>query len=123
MADWVHTSDLTSQQLAILAIGLNHEQQHQELMLTDIKHVLSCNPLAPVYRVDEPTRQNPTKLSWITIDEDLAWIGSDSSGFTFDNERPRHRFFLNAYRVANRCVTNREYQAFIEDGGYNRPEL
>ncbi len=77
MTDWLRESDLTSQQLSVLAIGLNHEQQHQELMLTDIKHVLSCNPLAPVYRADDPVTQVPMELSWIRIDEDLVWIGTD----------------------------------------------
>jgi ergothioneine biosynthesis protein EgtB len=123
MADWMRASDMTPQQLDVLTIGLCHEQQHQELMLTDIKHVLSCNPLAPVYRIDDANRQSPSELSWISMDEDLAWIGNDSSGFAFDNERPKHRFFLNPYRIASHCVTNGEYQAFIEDGGYDRPEL
>lgn len=122
MTDWMH-AEMTPEQADVLRIGLNHEQQHQELMLTDIKHVLSCNPLAPAYRIDDPNLQDTTELSWIAKDEELVWIGDDSSGFAYDNERPRHRFFLHAYQVASRCVTNGEYLEFIEDGGYQRPEL
>ncbi len=123
MDDWISGTGLTPRQLDILTIGLNHEQQHQELMLTDIKHVLSANPLAPVYVNDKPNPQNSSELSWIELDEELVWIGNDSGGFAFDNERPRHRFFLDNYTIASRCVTNGEYLAFIEDGGYQRPEL
>ncbi len=123
MSNWLQQSDSTSGQLNVLEIGLNHEQQHQELMLTDIKHVLSCNPLAPVYHGDDSVAHDPVNLTWISLDEDLVWVGTDSGGFAFDNERPRHRHFLDSYQIANRCVTNGEYQAFIDDGGYRRPEL
>ncbi len=135
MIRWIEESAQARDQKEVLKIGLNHEQQHQELMLTDIKHVLSCNPLAPVYFDDsshpgvgvpitgEATTGATAELSWIAMDEELAWIGNDGDHFAFDNEQPRHRFFLAPYRIANRCVTNGEYLAFIEDGGYQRPEL
>jgi ergothioneine biosynthesis protein EgtB len=113
---------LTPRQLDVLTLGLHHEQQHQELMLTDIKHVLSCNPLDPVYdhRFSEATAS--AEMSWKDIPEALVWIGTDTEAFAFDNERPRHRFFLDAYGIASRFVTNGEYLGFIEDGGYERPE-
>lgn len=123
MTEWISRSDLTTQQMDVLAIGLNHEQQHQELMLTDIKHALFCNPLAPVYWQGNPPASVPSELLWIPMDEELTWIGQDSTDFAFDNERPRHRHFLNAYQIASRCVTNGEYLAFIDSGGYQRPEF
>ena len=123
MAHWMGSSSMTPQQVDILAIGLNHEQQHQELMLTDIKHALSCNPLDPVYDEDKPATESSVELSWIEFDEDLVWIGNDSDNFAFDNERPKHRFFLNHFALANRCVSCGEYRKFIDDGGYQRPEF
>jgi ergothioneine biosynthesis protein EgtB len=110
--------------LDIVEIGLQHEQQHQELMLTDIKHVLSCNPLLPVYRgVECETAMDVAPLGWKTVDEGIHWIGCDGHSFAFDNERPRHRVFLEDCQIANRTVTCGEYLEFIEDGGYRRPEL
>jgi ergothioneine biosynthesis protein EgtB len=108
----------------IFILGLNHEQQHQELILTDIKHVLSCNPLAPVYRVQEPQRAKASApIEWIAFPESLRWIGHEGDGFAFDNEAPRHREFMPAFQLASRLVTNGDYLAFIEDGGYRNPLL
>jgi ergothioneine biosynthesis protein EgtB len=108
----------------LVEIGLHHEQQHQELILTDIKHVFSMNPLFPVFR--EQT-QRPTgggaPVRWVGFDEGLYEIGHDGVGFAFDNEGPRHRVFLNGFQLASRPVTNGEYLAFLEDGGYRRPTL
>ena len=103
----------------IIEIGLNHEQQHQELLLTDIKNVLSINPLYPVYSKRKINSSNKTpKLSWIEFDGGVVEIGSDGSGFNFDNETPVHKEFLYSFRLANRLVTNKEFIEFIEDGGY-----
>jgi len=110
---------------ALIELGLNHEQQHQELILTDVKHMLSCNPLKPAY-VPARTASGPSGAvppSWIEFDGSLAEIGYDGDGFAFDNEMPRHREYVNAYALASRPVTNFEYHAFIADGGYRRPEL
>lgn len=108
----------------LLDIGLNHEQQHQELILTDIKHVLSVNPLRPVYRpLEAPPSRDPGPARWVAFDEGLYEVGWDGQGFAYDNEGPRHRHFLEAFALADRLVTCGEYLAFIEDGGYRRPTL
>ena len=109
----------------VAAIGLHHEQQHQELMVTDFKHVFGINPLHPAYRpapvVGSGTLQ--TTLSWVACEGGLHWFGHAGPGFAFDNEGPRHQRFLQPYRLADRLVTNGEYLQFMADGGYRRPEL
>ena len=108
----------------IIEIGLNHEQQHQELLLTDIKHVLSFNPLNPVYssKVIKSSDDIP-KISWKEFEGGIIEIGSDGSSFNYDNETPRHKEFINPFKIANRLVTNNEYLEFIEDGGYSNSPL
>ena len=108
---------------ARVLLGLHHEQQHQELILTDLKHALAANPLDPVYREAIPAEDAPPPYNWVDFVEGLRWIGHDGHGFAFDNESPQHRTFVQAFQVASRLVTNAEYLAFINDGGYNRPEL
>jgi ergothioneine biosynthesis protein EgtB len=108
----------------IVTLGLHHEQQHQELILTDIKHVLAQNPLHPAYReLPAPAPGPAPPLAWESFPEGLVRIGHDGGGFAYDNEGPRHRVFVEAFELANRPVTNGEYLAFVEDGGYRRPEL
>jgi ergothioneine biosynthesis protein EgtB len=106
--------------LAVVELGINHEQQHQELILTDIKHVLSCNPLCPAYRRRESNAaiSKSTDVSWSDFDGGVVEIGHNDNGFAFDNESPRHKVFLQPYRLANRLVTNSEYLRFVDDGGY-----
>src|SRR5437588_4633320 len=106
-----------------VVLGLNHEQQHQELILTDLKHALAANPLHPIYREALPENGNPPPGKWLAFSERLAWIGHDGFSFAFDNESPRHRVFLNGFRLASRLVTNAEYRMFLIDGGYERPEF
>lgn len=109
---------------SLIEIGLHHEQQHQELLLTDIKHVLSVNPLRPVYRdLVLPTQTKVPDLAWLPCEEGIYEVGYTGEGFHYDNEGPRHRVFLEPYQFANRLVTNGEYLAFMEDGGYERAEL
>jgi len=108
----------------IMTLGLHHEQQHQELMLTDIKHVLSCNPLYPSYVDRVPTGiSSVPPLEWVSFPEGVYWIGHEGEGFAFDNEEPRHRQFVQSFQLASRLVTNGEYLAFMEDGGYENPLL
>ncbi len=104
-------------------LGINHEQQHQELVLTDLKHAWGANPLDPVYREALLEIGTRPRQSWLSFPAGLAWIGHDGSGFAFDNESPRHQTWLHAFQLASRLVTNAEYLAFVNDGGYNRPEL
>jgi ergothioneine biosynthesis protein EgtB len=108
----------------VVELGLHHEQQHQELLLTDIKHVFGCNPLQPAYREAEPPAAGASSpAQWKSYPAGLCWIGYDGGGFAFDNELPRHRTWVEAFQLATRLVTNEEYLAFIADGGYTRPEL
>ncbi len=108
----------------VIELGLNHEQQHQELLLTDIKHVFSINPMEPVYRnVLRPAGDKAPASAWVPFHEGLHWIGHGGEGFAYDNEAPRHRVFLRSYALASRPVTSGEYLTFIEDGGYDRAEL
>jgi ergothioneine biosynthesis protein EgtB len=107
-----------------IVLGVHHEQQHQELILTDLKHAFGCNPLRPAYRERPPIAAGPAvPLGWVAFPAGLRWIGHDGAGFAFDNERPRHQVFLEAFRLASRLVTNGEYLAFLADGGYDRPEF
>ncbi|HEX7027533.1 MAG TPA: ergothioneine biosynthesis protein EgtB [Gammaproteobacteria bacterium] len=110
---------------SVIEVGLHHEQQHQELILTDIKHLFSYNPACPVFR--EQDRQPPqcesTEPRWLPFPEGLYTIGHAGGDFAFDNETPAHRAWLASFELASRPVTNREYLAFMTDGGYRRPEL
>jgi ergothioneine biosynthesis protein EgtB len=109
---------------ALLDLGLNHEQQHQELILMDIKHVLSVNPLLPAYQRAAPRTEGPVApVDWIGFDGGLVGIGHDGAGFAFDNEGPRHRVWLEPFALASRLVTAGEYLQFIADDGYRRPEF
>ena len=108
----------------ILELGLHHEQQHQELILTDIKHVLSVNPMHPAYvepRGRIAARETP--LRWLSFEAGLRWIGHADRTFAFDNESPHHRRWQEAFELASRPISNAEFLAFLEDDGYRRPEL
>ena len=112
---------------ALVELGLHHEQQHQELLLMDIKHVLSCNPTRVAYRPPAipaaPSTFAATPMRWADFDGGLVEIGDDGVGFAYDNEGPRHRVWLEPYRLADRLVTCGEWLEFMSDGGYERPEL
>ena len=109
----------------LIEIGLNHEQQHQELLMTDIKYNFSINPLNPVYRqLESVDTGEATPLEWVSFDGGLVETGiSEDDEFSFDNERPVHKVWLDPFKLATRPVTNREYLEFIEDGGYKRAEF
>ena len=110
---------------SLVILGLNHEEQHQELILTDLKHMLSINPCAPIYQTatEAEVSVTPNAAGWSSIAGGLVHIGHDGEAFAFDNESPRHPVFLRPYHINNRLVTNREYLAFIADGGYSRHDL
>ena len=111
--------------LDLVELGIHHEQQHQELLLMDAKHVLSCNPLQPTYcAAAEPACGGPPeKQGWIEHPGGIAEIGTSDADFSFDNERPRHRVQLVPFALSDRSVTCGEWIEFVEDGGYRRPEL
>jgi ergothioneine biosynthesis protein EgtB len=110
--------------LALIEIGLNHEQQHQELILTDIKHALWSSPLQPAYRARPIALAGAAaSLEWQEFERGIFEIGHRDNGFAFDNESPRHEVLLRPFRIASRAVTNREWLEFMADGGYRRPEL
>ena len=109
----------------LIELGIHHEQQHQELLLMDIKHVLSRNPLRPAYTKAPLTLpgDDAAPVRWIDVDGGIRSVGHDGSGFSFDNEGPRHDALLQPFRIADRLVTNGDWAAFMADGGYERPEL
>jgi len=108
----------------VVEIGLNHEQQHQELMLTDIKHLFSMNPLYPIYRpINNSSKTDFGKINWCEFNEGIYKIGYNGNNFFYDNEKPVHKIYLNNFKIADRLVTNREYIEFIEDDGYSRAEI
>ncbi len=111
---------------AITELGIQHEQQHQELILTDLKHAFASNPLEPAYHKTErqPTaRREAMVRSWISHDGGTVEIGASSPGFSFDNEGPRHRVLLQPFALASHPVTNADWLAFVRDGGYEEPRL
>ena len=117
-------SELSEALVAIVELGLQHEQQHQELLLTDAKHLLFANPLRPAYRAAIPTSRAPSgSFTWQPFSGGLRELGHRGAGFAFDNEQPRHRAMVPAFALSSRLVTNGEFLAFIEDGGYTRAPL
>ena len=109
---------------ALVELGVQHEQQHQELILTDIKHLLSRNPQRPAYQKTWPlTPIHARQVRWVGIEGGLHEIGADGPAFCFDNELPRHRVHLEDFEIASHPVTHGDFLAFIEDRGYRRPEL
>jgi ergothioneine biosynthesis protein EgtB len=119
------SNSLSNKRLAqVVEIGLHHEQQHQELMLTDIKHVLARNPLQPLYREGEfAARDDSGGSHWLEYEEGIQWIGHETNDSCFDNELPKHRVFLESFCLCDKLVNCGEYLRFIEDDGYERPEL
>lgn len=111
--------------LQLLELGLNHEQQHQELIVTDIKHAFWTNPLRPEYHPDQirVVASAAPSLTWHCFDEGVYEIGHNLRGFAFDNELPLHFTYIKRFSIASRLITNKEYLAFMVDGGYKRPEL
>lgn len=113
--------DLSAKTRDLVLLGLQHEQQHQELLMTDLKFTLSRNPLYPVYREDWPwlSETNQGSQQWISIPEGIKTIGFAGDGFSFDNEHGQHRVFLETYEISNHLITNGEFLEFVQTGGYS----
>src|SRR5260370_3287723 len=107
----------------LVELGLHNEQQHQELLLMDAKHLLAQNPLKPAYKTAVAPKGDARLLAWREFEGGLLEIGHDGTGFAFDNEGPRHRVWLEPFALATRPVSCGEYLAFMEDGGYRRSEV
>lgn len=114
---------LSEDVLKLLELGLNHEQQHQELILTDIKHALWSVPLRPETLLGTSFESSAQQISWIEIEGGIHSVGHAGEEFSFDNENPRHDVLLRPFQIASRAITNAEYVDFINDNGYRRPEL
>jgi ergothioneine biosynthesis protein EgtB len=116
---------LDGEPAGVVTLGINHEQQHQELLLTDIKHVLSCNPLRPAFNSDLPIPESRAidGYSYVNGTSGVRQVGATGDGFRFDNETPRHDALLHEHRIGARLITNGEYREFIADGGYTESTL
>ena len=122
--DHLRRGTLDRERLALLELGIQHEQQHEELILTDVKHMLSCNPLRPAYQKTWPLTQVRARTAgWIGFEAGERSIGHSGGDFSFDNERPRHSVWLHDFEMASHPVSNGEIMAFIADGAYQRPDL
>ena len=119
--------ELSPEVLDLVTLGLNHEQQHQELILTDVKNGLALNPMRPAYRelgnAEIRSRQAAPELHWQSVAEGVYSVGFDGEGFSFDNEGPFHNVYLTPFRLASRLVTNGEYMEFMHENGYGTPTL
>jgi ergothioneine biosynthesis protein EgtB len=124
---WLEAGRAAADRIAVVELGLQHEQQHQELILTDVKHLLSRNPLRPAYRAGGPAPERASSprpapaLGFHRFEAGPRWIGTDGPGFHFDNEGPRHRQLVPAFELAARPVSQGEFAAFVEAGGYGDP--
>ena len=118
------SGDISDEFRSLIILGINHEQQHQELLLTDLKYTLSLNPTYPVYSEDcnlvaDHNNASPSNAQWIRIDEGVYTVGHTGDGFCFDNECDRHKVYLHNFEIAASLVTNGEYIEFLENDGYN----
>jgi len=125
MGELLQSGSVSDAVLDLAELGINHEQQHQELLITDIKHAFWSNPLRPAYQPLslEPERISATQQTPQAFAGGLIEVGFEDGSFHFDNEAPRHKVYLNPFRLASRLSTNGEYLAFMNEGGYERPEL
>jgi ergothioneine biosynthesis protein EgtB len=122
--DLIEAGALDAETRALVELGVQHEQQHQELILTDLKHMLSCNPLRPAYQKTWPlTPILGREVRWLPFAGGAQEIGDAGEGFSFDNERPRHTVWIHDFEIASHPATHGDFLAFIDDGGYRRPEL
>ena len=126
LIDWLNSASPCQKTQKLIELGLQHEQQHQELFLTDLKYNFFQNPLYPEYQSLPSSAfkrvETSTALEWLPIEVGIAHIGHDIESFCFDNEKPHHRYFIEPCSIASRLVTNGEYLEFMSDGGYDKPE-
>jgi ergothioneine biosynthesis protein EgtB len=117
--------DVAPRAAELIELGINHEQQHQELLLTDILSLFGAEPLKPAYADTSPgvATREAAPVKWVSFDGGLFDVGHDGNGFAYDNEGPRHEELIRPFKLADRCVTNSEWIAFIEGGGYETPTL
>jgi len=123
LMDYLQTTQADEATLALIQLGIQHEQQHQELMLTDIKHAFSFNPLYPALNHHQPRTTHATAMHWLHYAGGETVIGHQGGGFHYDNEQPAHRVLLTPFKLAQRLVSNGEYLQFMADGGYDNPLL
>ncbi len=123
LLDWLGKEDVPPEARVMIDVGLQHEQQHQELMLTDVLALMSVNPVRPAVLSRPEDSRASRPMQWIDVDGGLAYVGHAGLGFGFDNECPSHRVWLENFRMASSLVTNREYLDFIERGGYQMPRV
>jgi ergothioneine biosynthesis protein EgtB len=123
--DRLFDTALSPEAAALIELGINHEQQHQELLLTDILALFAAEPLKPAYREGSPgvSASDAAPLEFVSFDGGIFEVGHDGRGFAYDNEGPRHEELIRPFKLANRCITNAEWRQFIDDGGYARPVL
>ena len=123
--DRLFDTALTPDAATLIELGINHEQQHQELLLTDILSLFASEPLKPAYRETAPgvAASEAPPLTWLSFDGGIFAVGHDGEGFAYDNEGPRHEALIRPFKLASRCVTNAEWSAFVTDGGYATPTL
>lgn len=121
-----YNADMPAEIFRRTVLGLNHEQQHQELLLTDIKHIFAHNPLHPVYKIQatvSDTANIDKQMNWVKFPGGMIEIGHSGNNFAFDNEEPKHLTYIHPFKFSSRLVTNGEYIEFINDHGYQRPDL
>ncbi len=124
LLEWLSEPEALTDEIAgLITLGLNHEQQHQELLLMDIKHVFSCNPLLPAFSDQPLLPTEPVEPTWQEHPGGLIDIGHTDKGFAFDNEQPRHKVWLEPFALANQLVSNSDWLTFIKDGGYETASL
>jgi len=120
MFEYLDNENIEPSVLDVLALGLQHEQQHQELLIYDLKHILGINPLFPSYRNLKTPECNYRGMNWLEVPEGIHDIGFEGHGFCYDNELARHKVYIHKCEIADRLVTNGEYLEFMQDGGYKK---
>ncbi|TQF70586.1 ergothioneine biosynthesis protein EgtB [Pseudoalteromonas luteoviolacea] len=123
MVNYLSSAEIGDDVWSLLEIGLHHEQQHQELLLMDIKFILGCNPISPVFSEKPLGLASPVNHTWRSFNEGIYSVGASDGGFSYDNEKPRHKNYIHSFAISENTVTNGDYLAFIDCGGYGKAEF